>query len=1208
MKSKRNYVLGVFVVTILLMAIGYTAFNTGLNILSSAYVNPNSGDFSIVFSSESNRLSLTGVQYEKNNDHVDVGTPVIDNTSTESPTISGLTANFVEPGDSVTYTFYTLNNGEYDAYLTKIIFSKFNDNSIKKCTADDGTSTNLVNKACSGIEMYITMENIDDPIHYTTNINNHILRKGASEQVQVTIKYKSGSDRADGPFTVEFGDIKLIYATIDDGTVNDNYYLVSDDEHYITLNAMDGDVEQTGMYVENGDTFDLPEPERVGYDFDGWFLESSYVNKVYEGSIINLSSEETLYAKWDAETFDVTLNYNDESMPNEVITVTYGETYDLPQPTKTGYVFDGWYNGRDFYHARKISNGDMVDLTSDTTFYAKWDAESYNVSFDTGFDNISVNNIVVYYNSKYKNLRNLYTSGYTFKGWYLEDTFENKVDNSTIVTKTSDHTLYAKWDVNTYTITFNSNGGTSVNDTMRVTYDTTYENLPTTERTGYTFLGWYTSSGKKIEEGNTVKITGDLTLCAKWEQTLYTVTFDVNTEDATLSTNSKKVKYNKQYSDLPEPKKLGYNFLGWFDSKTDGTQITNKTVYDKTEDTTLYAHWEYKGESNYKVYHWKQDLNGDPSLKNEQNYTLVSTVTGNATNGERVTPEVNTYEGFTSPSRKTITISKDKVNEVDYYYTRNKYRLTINKTAGISNAISKDYYYDEDVFIDYDVDLGYTFAGITGDFETNRFKMPAYRANIKINASPIRYNISYNLDGGNYIFNSPVNAINSADTLSLSPPKKSGCVFDGWEVSGDLDGYTARWGYSSSNINERLYKGDIVAGEEPTDTLYFQYLSISEGATVAFTSHWKSAVYTLSFDANGGEDGLTEMTITYGEKYGNLPEAVRDGYTFDGWYTMKTGGTEITNESDVTVTKNQTLYAHWIVNKYDVELSSDSNGTLSESKITISYGGSGTVTVTTKPNYIIKAFECSTGYSRSISNRNNNNDSYTITIANNNKSDNGSCTATFMKLSDIGDEVKVGNQYFYVIGISDNKYTLLAKYNLNASGTSQSNVTGENYNNPLCKLVYKNQNDIYWAKDIKEYPYYTFTPVYTDINNTDKNEDRAVGMRKVWTYAESLGGEGRLLTKTEAEYLKNNLVTIFRGSYSVDGYLQYWLSTVYSTTNSNGTIKYDYRYPLYVVKTSSGTSNYITNTQVNGVIGYTNYKTGLRPVVEIDMALVTPLS
>ena len=199
MKSKIKFVLGVFVVSILIMTIGYAAFSTGLNILSSAYVNPNSEDFSIVFSSESNRLSLTGVQYEKNNNHIDVGTPVIDNTSTESPTISGLTANFIDPGDSVTYTFYTLNNGEYDAYLTKLIFDKLNDNSIKKCTAGDGTSSDLVNKACSGIEMYVNIENINEPMYFTTNINNHILRKGASEEVQVTIRYKSGSDRADGP-------------------------------------------------------------------------------------------------------------------------------------------------------------------------------------------------------------------------------------------------------------------------------------------------------------------------------------------------------------------------------------------------------------------------------------------------------------------------------------------------------------------------------------------------------------------------------------------------------------------------------------------------------------------------------------------------------------------------------------------------------------------------------------------------------------------------------------------------------------------------------------------------------------------------------------------------------------------------------------------------------------------------------------------------
>ena len=1192
MKSKIKFVLGVFVVSILIMTIGYAAFSTGLNILSSAYVNPNSEDFSIVFSSESNRLSLTGVQYEKNNNHIDVGTPVIDNTSTESPTISGLTANFIDPGDSVTYTFYTLNNGEYDAYLTKLIFDKLNDNSIKKCTAGDGTSSDLVNKACSGIEMYVNIENINEPMYFTTNINNHILRKGASEEVQVTIRYKSGSDRADGPFSVSFGDIKLIYATVDDSSINDSYSSVSDDENYVELNAMGGSVNQTGIYLENGDTYNnLPEPVKDGYTFEGWYFESSYVNKVYNNSLIELNSSGTLYAKWEAQTFNVTLNYNDESMPDEVITVSYGDAYDLPQPAKVGYVFSGWYNRSDFLNARKISNGDMVDLTSDTILYAKWDKESYNVNFVTGFSDLNLNNIDVYYNSPYNKLKVLYKSGYTFLGWYLEDKFENKVENSTIVTKTTNHTLYAKWEANSYTLTFNSNGGTGINETMSVTYDSTYGQFPSTQRTGYTFLGWYASiSGNdEIVQGSTVKITSDLTLYAHWIANEYTVNFDVNLAGATVGVESKQVTYGDEYGELPEPTKEGYTFNGWFDNEDGGNQITDKTIFYSESDITLYGHWTNDHVTSYTVYHWQQDLNGDASLHNDSNYTLVSTESNTGVAGTQVAATVNNYTGFTSPEEETITLLDNESNEVNYYYKRDKYLLTVNKSDGISNISSQRYYYQEDVYLDYVVDLGYTFSGISGDFDTNRFIMPASDASVSISATPITYNLSYELNGGSSV-NYP-SKYNSASVLQIDAPNKVGYRFQGWNITNNLDENYAKWGYSSSNVDMALHLGDVVKGTNSTDKLYFRYLSLSEGANITFNANWTVEVYSISFDSNGGNEVGSTLSVTYDGIYGDLPEPTRVGYTFDGWYTSKTGGTKVVRDTTVTESKNHTLYAHWIVNNYDVELTSDTGGVLSESLISIPYSGSSTVIVTTNPNYNLLSFNCSDGYSSSISEKNENTNEYVVTINNLNIVSGGSCNAEYVRLTGVGDEVAVQDERFYIIGSTEDKYVLLAKYNLNKNGTEQSDVTSSNYYNPLCKLYYYDQKDVYWFNNK--------TKLLDDINDTDKNEERAVGMLKVWAYAESLGGEGRLLTKDEAIYLRDNLNVIYRGSYAVDGYLQYYLSTVYPSAD----------YPIWVVRNSTiGTANYNTYNGYEGVIGRNNFGIGLRPVLEINKSLVTLVS
>ena len=86
----------------------------------------------------------------------------------------------------------------------------------------------------------------------------------------------------------------------------------------------------------------------------------------------------------------------------------------------------------------------------------------------------------------------------------------------------------------------------------------------------------------------------------------------------------------------------------------------------------------------------------------------------------------------------------------------------------------------------------------------------------------------------------------------------------------------------------------------------------------------KSITYTVNFDANGGTVRTTSKTVNYGDTYGSLPTPTRKGYTFDGWYTAKTGGTKITSTSTVSYLAGSTLYARWTANEYTVTL--DPNG------------------------------------------------------------------------------------------------------------------------------------------------------------------------------------------------------------------------------------------------------------------------------------------
>lgn len=92
----------------------------------------------------------------------------------------------------------------------------------------------------------------------------------------------------------------------------------------------------------------------------------------------------------------------------------------------------------------------------------------------------------------------------------------------------------------------------------------------------------------------------------------------------------------------------------------------------------------------------------------------------------------------------------------------------------------------------------------------------------------------------------------------------------------------------------------------------------------------------ITFDANGGETDVDNMTVYYGQNYGNLPTPTRDNYTFDGWYTSISDGTEITSNTTVTALANQTLYAHWTPNKFIVTFDTDGGDTV-ENK-TLSFG------------------------------------------------------------------------------------------------------------------------------------------------------------------------------------------------------------------------------------------------------------------------------
>ena len=191
----------------------------------------------------------------------------------------------------------------------------------------------------------------------------------------------------------------------------------------------------------------------------------------------------------------------------------------------------------------------------------------------------------VRYGSKAVQPTNPTRAGYTFQGWYTAKNGGTKYDfNQTV---TGDITLYAHWSVNSYTLTFDGNGGKPSESSRTVQYGSQYGSLPTATRTGYTFQGWYTAKngGTKVTSATTMGAV-NTTVYARWIIMSYTVAFDSN---GGSSVPSQTVKYGSKAVQPTTPTRTGYTFQGWYTAKNGGTKYDFKQTV--TSDVTLHAHW-----------------------------------------------------------------------------------------------------------------------------------------------------------------------------------------------------------------------------------------------------------------------------------------------------------------------------------------------------------------------------------------------------------------------------------------------------------------------------------------------------------------------------------------------------------------------------------------------------------------------------------------
>ena len=232
MKNKQGLTIAALIIAIVGLSIGFAAFSNTLNISSSASVNPDASSLKVVFAKDYftdqkttlNQLDTTAVVPTTAGTGVTATNGVINNDGQDGPTLTGLSAAFTAPGQSVTYNLYVVNAGQLKAYLTDIEFGtigtpakavsctvaqtkKVNDTTVN-LTDEEKATESLVNAACEGISVSVKIGTLT-PMTSSGSLNNLPLEVKGYEPVQIVISYTSGSAYVDGPMNVAFGDVSI---------------------------------------------------------------------------------------------------------------------------------------------------------------------------------------------------------------------------------------------------------------------------------------------------------------------------------------------------------------------------------------------------------------------------------------------------------------------------------------------------------------------------------------------------------------------------------------------------------------------------------------------------------------------------------------------------------------------------------------------------------------------------------------------------------------------------------------------------------------------------------------------------------------------------------------------------------------------------------------------------------------------------------------
>ncbi len=734
-------------------------------------------------------------------------------------------------------------------------------------------------------------------------------------------------------------------------------------DYSISYNLADGVVSgNPESYTIENEDITLINPTKEGYTFIGWLgtdISGTAMNvTIPKGSM----GDRTYTATWSINVYLITFDSNggNETIPSQNIQHG-GKVYEPQAPTREKYYFNYWSVDEEGNAPYDFT----LAVTGGLHLVANWideEEEIFTVTFnaDNGTNNREQK---VVDGEKVACPTNPEKLGYSFSGWYNGQT---KFDFESTIT--GDITLTAEWELVTYTITYNVNGGTVSGNPATYTVESEQIILANPIKTGYTFKGWLHKGSTQVTDMVVIPkgSSGNREYTATWEATIYTITYNLNS--GSVNGNPETYTIESEQIILANPTKEGYTFIGWR-----GTGLTQTTI-NVSIAKGCYGHRTYEANWVATSYPIAYNLDGGSVIGNPNAYTIES---------EDITLINPTKEGYNfvgwlgtdlSGTATTVTIPKGSIGYRNYTATWEAitYSITYNLNGGSVSGNPNTYTIEsEQIILENPVKSGYTFIGWSGDGlvqpTINVSIAKGCFGNREYNAHWVAtvYSITYELDGGRVSENPETYTIESED-ITLTNPTKEGYTFAGW-IGTDVIGkattvtipqgsvgdrqYTATWTAISYTITYNLDGGNVVGNSNsytiengninlnnPTKEGYIfagwsgtgisgtaMTVTIPQGSTGdrTYTASWTAISYSITYNLNGGVVSGNPETYTIESEDITLINPTKEGYVFAGWI-----GTGI-NETAMTVTIPQgstgdrTYTASWTALSYSITYNLD---------------------------------------------------------------------------------------------------------------------------------------------------------------------------------------------------------------------------------------------------------------------------------------------